>query len=271
MARVVKAGDDIRKGITATWVNEQNKSRTKAQRNTVEPFSETPITVRCLASASIEFDRFEAANIVGPAVPYSAFGTGSFQYSTLFSEINKTLTPDKWGIVQSPCVSSISSRLVVLGVTWALFDYTDGHTHVEVVSGALTSGTSGKAIILSPPESAGLPGLILIRGGESGIGRIEFEITSATTVDDSNSPYDGMRELTVKVVGPSCNRASMLDQTGVKVYEHDPQCLTLEETDAALVGRKGWAFEGIFQDQSDSASPGDATPCHWVLDGLCCP
>lgn len=165
MARVVKAGDDIRKGITATWVNEQNKSRTKAQRNTVEPFSETPITVRCLASASIEFDRFEAANIIGPAVPYSAFGTGSFQYSTLFSEINKTLTPDKWGIVQSPCVSSISSRLVVLGVTWALFDYTDGHTHVEVVSGALTSGTSGKAIILSPPEEAGKPGLILIRGG----------------------------------------------------------------------------------------------------------
>ncbi len=34
---------------------------------------------------------------------------------------------------------------------------------------------------------------------------------------------------------------------------------------------KGWAFEGIFQDQGTGASPGDATPCHWVLDGLCCP
>lgn len=104
-----------------------------------------------------------------------------------------------------------------------------------------------------------------------GMGRIEFTITSATTISDTDSPYDGMRELTVTVVGPSCNRASLLGETGVKVYEHDPQCLTGDEEDAALEDRKGWAFEGIFQDQSSGASPGDATPCHWVLDGLCCP
>jgi len=108
-------------------------------------------------------------------------------------------------------------------------------------------------------------------GASGGMGRIEFEVTSATTISDSGSPYDGMRELTVTVVGPSCNRASMLGETGVKVYEHVPLCLTGDETDEALVGRKGWAFEGVFQDQSSGASPGDATPCHWVLDGLCCP
>lgn len=110
-----------------------------------------------------------------------------------------------------------------------------------------------------------------VTGGGGGIGRIEFEVTAATTISSTASPYDGMRELTVTVVGPSCNRASMLGDTGVKVYEHVPLCLTGDELDAALVGRKGWAFEGVFQDQSSGAAAGDATPCHWVLDGLCCP
>ena len=109
-----------------------------------------------------------------------------------------------------------------------------------------------------------------VTGGGGGIGRIEFEVLSATTVSDTGSPYDGMRKLSVEVVGPSCNRASMLGDT-VDVYEHDPQCLTSGELDAELVGRKGWAFEGIFQDQSATATAGDATPCHWVLDGICCP
>ncbi len=113
--------------------------------------------------------------------------------------------------------------------------------------------------------------LLIDSNDDGGIGRIEFTVTSATTVDDTDSPYDGMRELTVTVVGPSCNRASLLGETGVKVYEHDPQCLTSDETDEALEDRKGWAYEGIFQDQSSGASPGDATPCHWILDGICCP
>lgn len=105
----------------------------------------------------------------------------------------------------------------------------------------------------------------------AGVGRIEFLVTAATTVDDTASPYDGMRKLTVTVKSPSCNQPGLLGATGVLVYEHDPQCLTTGETDEALVGRKGWAFEGIFQDQSAGATAGDATPCHWVLDGLCCP
>lgn len=102
-------------------------------------------------------------------------------------------------------------------------------------------------------------------------GTIEFEVTAATTVSDSGSPYAGMRKLTVTVVGPSCNRTVLLGETGVFVYEHNPQCLTGDETDEALVGRKGWAYEGIFQDQGSGASTGDATPCHWVLSGICCP
>lgn len=104
----------------------------------------------------------------------------------------------------------------------------------------------------------------------SGNGTLEFKITSASTVTDTASPYHGMRKLVVVAVGPSCNRSSIMGTT-VDVYEHEPLCLTGDETDEALVDRKGWAFEGIFQDQSSGASPGDATPCHWVLDGICCP
>ncbi len=47
--------------------------------------------------------------------------------------------------------------------------------------------------------------------------------------------------------------------------------LTGDETDAALEDRKGWAFEGCFQDQSSGAASGDATPCHWVLTAFAAP
>lgn len=105
-------------------------------------------------------------------------------------------------------------------------------------------------------------------GGSGGV--IEFLVDSATTISDSSSPYYGMRELTVTIISPPCDRKN-LHLTSAKVYEHDPQCLAGDETDLALVGRKGTAFEGVFQDQSSGAEAGDLTPCHWVLQGLCCP
>lgn len=109
-----------------------------------------------------------------------------------------------------------------------------------------------------------------ILGGSGGFTRIEFEVTAATTVSDTNSPFDGMRKLTVTVVSPSCNEPGLHNEE-VDVYEHEPLCLTGDETDLALVGRKGWAFKGVHQDMSAGASVGDLTPCHFVLDGLCCP
>lgn len=165
MARVVRAGDDIRKGVTASWFNEQNKKRTQAKSNGLAHIPENPVKVDCVANTGLTFSRFQAANIVGPAIPYEDFDGDAVQYSTSRVKVNSTLVADKWGILQGPCTQDNPSKLVVSGVTWALFNYTSGHTHVDVVSGALTSGTSGKAIILSPPESPGLPGLILIRGG----------------------------------------------------------------------------------------------------------
>ena len=168
MARVVKAGDDIRKGITASWFNEQNKRRTQAKPNSIVHIPENPVKVGCIASSGITLDRFEAANIVAPAIPYEDFDGDAVQYSTVAVKVNDTLVENKWGIVQGPCTQDNPSKLVVLGITWALFTYTDGHTHVDIVGGALTSGTSGKGIILSAPEEAGKPGLILIRGGGGG-------------------------------------------------------------------------------------------------------
>ena len=109
-----------------------------------------------------------------------------------------------------------------------------------------------------------------IVSGSGGFTRIEFTVDSATTVSDTGSPFDGMRKLTVTVIGPSCNNPGIHGDT-VDVYEHPPDCLTVDETDAELEGRKGWAYEGFFQDQSATAEVGDLTPCHYVLDGLCCP
>lgn len=107
-----------------------------------------------------------------------------------------------------------------------------------------------------------------IGGGGGGSGKIEFEVLSASTV--VGGQYDGMRKLVVEIKSPPCNRTSLHGDT-VDVYEHEPLCLTGDETDESLVGRKGWAYEGVYQDQSSGAIAGDLTDCHWVLDGLCCP
>lgn len=109
---------------------------------------------------------------------------------------------------------------------------------------------------------------LLINSSGGGGGKIEFRVLSASTV--VGGQYDGMRKLVVEVKSPPCNRTSLHGDT-VDVYEHEPLCLTGDESDAALVDRKGWAYEGVYQDQSSGAIAGDLTDCHWVLDGLCCP
>lgn len=168
MKRVVRPGEPIKSAITASWFNEINKRH----RPTPNPHDlstpENPVKVGCVADTGITLSRFDAANIVGPAIPYEDFDGEAEQYNTVMVKVNDTLTESKWGIVQEPILPEGFGRLVVLGVTWANFDYTSGHTHVDIVGGALTSGTSGKGLILSPPEDTGKPGLILIRtGGES--------------------------------------------------------------------------------------------------------
>lgn len=101
-------------------------------------------------------------------------------------------------------------------------------------------------------------------------GRIEFIVDDAEEISDTGSAFDGMVHLTVTIIGPSCNRTVLIGET-VDVYEHPPTCLVGDEDLGDLVGRKGFAYEGIFADQSSGAAEDDVTPCHWVLDGLCCP
>lgn len=111
---------------------------------------------------------------------------------------------------------------------------------------------------------------LILGGGDVGNNFIEFIVVSATTVADSGSPYNGMRKLVVTVKSPSCNIPGIWNTT-VDVYEHEPLCLTGDETDGALVGRKGTAYQGVHQDMSSGAGTGDLTPCHYVLAGICCP
>ena len=181
-------------------------------------------------------------------------------------------------------------------VNWLLIDSKAGDDHFLFTLSEDMGATEGLAEIRSMDDAtqveasaevkntlgdfshlkSGERGICVKSGGiyyavhPEGGGTIEFLVDSATTISDTASPYYGMRELTVTIISPPCNRTS-LHLTSAKVYEHDPQCLAGDETDAALEGRKDTAFEGVFQDQSSGASAGDLTPCHWVLQGLCCP
>lgn len=175
--RTVRAGQPIKSAITATWFNNINKRQKKAaDPRTSSP--ENPVRVRCVASGAVDLARFDAANIVGPAVGYEDFDGDAVQYGTVACEVDDTLVADRWGIVQGYCNVNQSSMLTVLGVTWANFEYTADDTHVDIVGGALVSGTYGRGLILSPPEDTGKPGLILI-GNSTGIRFYRFTLNEA--------------------------------------------------------------------------------------------
>lgn len=99
-------------------------------------------------------------------------------------------------------------------------------------------------------------------------GKIFFEVDSATTAGTS-SPYNGKMILTVTVTVAPCDQSWLVGES-VDVVDWSG-CLANAETTAAVVGREGWAFRGIAESLASTASEGDLTPCHWALDGLCCP
>lgn len=109
------------------------------------------------------------------------------------------------------------------------------------------------------------PRLIIPAGGS---GKIFFEVDSAATAG-TGSPYNGNMILTVTIIVAPCDQPSLIG-TSVDVVDWST-CLANAETTAAVVNREGWAFRGIAQSLASGASPGDLTPCHWALDGLCCP
>ncbi len=181
----VKRGDSIRKALTARWFNEQNKSRSVPLPPSRPANPENPVKILCIADSGT-FDRFDAATIVGPMLAYEAGLEGASQHSTIGCKLSTSLVANKWGIVQGPCGPGTSSKFVVLGLTWANFELTDNtHTHVKVESGALTSGTSGDARIISPPPGTAPitgTGLIYITPPGTSTGTyIRFTLTTDLT------------------------------------------------------------------------------------------
>lgn len=102
----------------------------------------------------------------------------------------------------------------------------------------------------------------------TGGGKIFFEVDSAATAGTS-SPYNGKMILTVTVTVAPCDQSNLIG-TSVDVVDWST-CLANAETTSAVVGREGWAFRGIAESLASGAGDGELTPCHWVLDGLCCP
>ena len=108
---------------------------------------------------------------------------------------------------------------------------------------------------------------LLMDGGGGGGKRIFFTVDSAATAG-TGSPYNGKMVLTVTIVGTE-SRPTLIG-TSVDVTDWST-CLANAETTAAVVGREGWAFWGIFESLAAGAAAGTLTPYHWALDGLCCP
>jgi len=105
---------------------------------------------------------------------------------------------------------------------------------------------------------------LIIPGG--GSGKIFFEVDSAE-IAGASSPYNGKTILTVTVITEPCDQ----DIETAEVVDWS-SCLANAEMLAALVGREGWAVKGRGrQSLASGAATGEKTPCHWILDGLCCP
>jgi hypothetical protein len=108
-----------------------------------------------------------------------------------------------------------------------------------------------------------------ILGGGGGSGsKIFFEVDSAA-IAGTSSPYNGKMILTVTIILAPCDQPSLIDTT-VDVVDWST-CLANAETTLAVVGREGWAFRGIGHSLKSGDPSGTLTPCHWALDGLCCP
>jgi hypothetical protein len=172
MKQVARPGDDLRKHITASFLNKLKKSpkdHTKETRTT--PSNPICVTGRTTGSS---INRFEAVNIIGP---WSVSTNEEAMTAHINVEVNDILETGKWGIAQSFLSSAYSSKIVIAGLTWALFTYTEGDTHVDVENGVLRSSVTGRAEIIFPPQEEGKPGLILI--GSSGGGSAKLFVTPA--------------------------------------------------------------------------------------------
>lgn len=116
------------------------------------------------------------------------------------------------------------------------------------------------------PMRDDIPYPMIYDGG--GGGKIFFEVDSAA-IAGTSSPYNGKMILTVTIILAPCDQSDLID-TSVDVVDWST-CLANAETVEAVVGREGWAFRAVGHSLKSGDPAGTLTPCHWALDGLCCP
>ena len=102
-------------------------------------------------------------------------------------------------------------------------------------------------------------------GTEDGEGKI---VPNSIITEPSDSPYAGLKSAQVEVITAPCSQAALIGET-VEVIDHLGCILNLEpSTDLNDVGI--YFHEQIAIDRSQTASPGDLTPCHWAAFNRCC-
>lgn len=186
-----------------------------------------------------------------------AYDDNSSERTTRAAEIKDAILgllkpmAEPWGAVYSGCVE-FKPGSELTEVTWS----SDGERGTRTIA-------KFSAVAIEWPD-------LILQAGDGGFTRIEIIVESAEIVSNPSSPFDGMLKLTGNVKSPSCNNIGLWG-TSADIYEHEPLCLLGTEAPEDLIGRKAWGYEGVHQDMSSGAGVGDLTPCHMVLDGICCP
>lgn len=216
MPRPAKSGDPFNAHITAQWFNETLKNRPEA-KPTILPPPENPIRVPCIADTGVDLARFKAAGIVSAATDWEEYSS----VNSLACKIDDNPTEENWGVLQGPCNSETHSMLTISGLTWAIFSYTSGHTHVKLSGSDLVSTTIPTvARIITAPNTGGLPGLIFLGPGPfimvyigtmkenwtSGVAECDIKSFDGITVTDTGldaDVYDPLGAFSILTTGDS--------------------------------------------------------------------
>lgn len=150
----VKAGDSIKRALTARTFNQIIRPQKTRPRPAIVKKQHIPVTVK---GVGVDVARYRPVNIVGPVLTNEEDGELFNEYYDYpMCTVTTTLTNKGWGVTQAPINIRSPGEVVLLGLTWVYADVTDlEHPCLKVEDGLLVSGETGKATIITYPAAVG--------------------------------------------------------------------------------------------------------------------